>query len=355
MANNNNNNSPPTTWRDWLSVAQDEMSNEENPLGVLTGKPFSYFDALTRNFTGDINRFQVNLGQFHQNVVVTTGTGSKVKVLHGLFSVNVDPDAVGAALVIGIYGANRLAPFKSLSAPSAVLALNPPKRGNKSKEPEMLIPSIAEFERVEDAEEFAGLVGKVKDLGIENLAKLPNTHFIHPQVFIDIGGKRDWEASHLGYKLISLYKGPEGESDKIPNELQEIHQLLSFLWAVAKQYGTSVTLREIPETGEVASLLCNRRAEAITSRSTSSTSGQGPSPEEAMNDSKRLTEAMVLNLNKSSEAYVRQITKDETTIKSALSRLAPDQAALFNLLTAENFEVDGTPELNSFTKKLTES
>jgi hypothetical protein len=88
------------------------MSDEESPLEVLTGKPFSYFDALTRNFTGDMNRFQVNLGQFHQNFVVTTGTGSKVKVLHDLFSVNVDPDVVGAALVVGIYGANRLAPFK---------------------------------------------------------------------------------------------------------------------------------------------------------------------------------------------------------------------------------------------------
>jgi hypothetical protein len=63
---------------------------------------------------------------------------------------------------------------------------------------------------------------------------------------------------------------------------------------------------------------------------------------------------MVLNLNKSSEAYVRQITKDETT-KSALSRLVPDQAALFNLLTAENFEIEGAPELNAFTTKLTES
>jgi hypothetical protein len=41
----------------------------------------------------DSSKFQVNLGQFPQNfAVVTTGTGSKVKVLHGLFSVNLDPE-----------------------------------------------------------------------------------------------------------------------------------------------------------------------------------------------------------------------------------------------------------------------
>jgi hypothetical protein len=58
---------------------------------------------------------------------------------------------------------------------------------------------------------------------------------------------------------------------------------------------------------------------------------------------------MILNLTKLSEAYVRQITKDESS-KSALSHLAPDQAALFNLLASENFDV-----LNEFTTKLTES
>jgi hypothetical protein len=119
-----------------------------------------------------------------------------------------------------------------------------------------------------------------------------------------------------------------------------------------QQLGTAVTLREIPESGEVT-VLCDRKA-TILSNSPTHGNMNAPGLGEAMNDSMRLTEAMVLNLNKSLEAYVQQITKDETT-KSALSRLAPDQAALFNLLTAENFEVDGTPELNAFTTKLTES
>jgi hypothetical protein len=58
---------------------------------------------------------------------------------------------------------------------------------------------------------------------------------------------------------------------------------------------------------------------------------------------------MVLNLNKVSDAYIRQITKDDS-MKSALSRLAPNhQASLLNLLTSENFEVDGTPDLHTFS------
>jgi hypothetical protein len=137
-----------------------------------------------------------------------------------------------------------------------------------------------------------------------------------------------------------------------------VYQLLIFLWAAAKQLGTPVTLQEIPESGVITSL-CDRKALALeagarTGPTSSGSSGIiGPTAEASMLESQRLTTAMVVNLNKSSEAYVRQITKDEST-KSALSRLAPDQAALFHLLTAENFETDGTPELNSFTA-ITES
>jgi hypothetical protein len=63
---------------------------------------------------------------------------------------------------------------------------------------------------------------------------------------------------------------------------------------------------------------------------------------------------MAVNLEKSSEACVLQISKDDST-KSALLRLAPDQASLFRLLTADDFDVDGTPELNDFARKLTEN
>jgi hypothetical protein len=76
----------------------------------------------------------------------------------------------------------------------------------------------------------------------------------------------------------------------------------------------------------------------------------------ALLKSQKLTDAMMANLNKLSEAHVLQINKDDST-KSALSRLGPDQASLFlHLLTANSFEmVDGVPELNEFTTKLTKS
>jgi hypothetical protein len=136
-------------------------------------------------------------------------------------------------------------------------------------------------------------------VGVSRLSKLPNAHFIHPQVFVDIGGKGEWKASHLGFKLISLYTE---EGDEISEKLQGIYQLLTFLWAEAKQFGTPVTLRETPESGEVTAL-CDRKA-AILSNSSTHGNMNAPGLGEAMNDSKCLTEAMVLNLNKSSEAYV---------------------------------------------------
>ena len=68
----------------------------------------------------------------------------------------------------------------------------------------------------------------------------------------------------------------------------------------------------------------------------------------------KTTAAMILNLTKLSKAYVRQITKDDST-KSALSCLALNQAVLFNLLTADDFNVDGTLNLNAFMTKLIKS
>jgi hypothetical protein len=74
----------------------------------------------------------------------------------------------------------------------------------------------------------------------------------------------------------------------------------------------------------------------------------------AILESQRLVDAMAVNQEKSSEACVLQISKDDST-KSALLRLAPDQASLFRLLTADDFDIDGTPELNDFARKLTEN
>jgi hypothetical protein len=355
-SNNNDNNEDPTAPVDWLSVTQKELDDASSPLGMLKGKPFSYFNVLTRNFVGNPNLFQANLGQFPQNFLVVTGPGSKVRIIHSLFSVNADPDSASSAIVVGIYGANKVAPFKTITAASAVLALTPQTRrggGSKKDQEPIRIPSIEQFAEAESEEDFGDLVGRAEGEEVEVLGSYPSSHFLHPQIFADIEGKREWEAIALGIKLITLYENDDEEG--IPTKLRGIHQLLAFLWAAGKQWGSPVTLREIPETGEVVSL-CSRKATALEDRRSAAgprTGGTAPTGE-AMEQSHRLTEAMVLNLNKSSEAYVRQITKDDTT-KSALSRLAPDQAALFSLLTAPNFETDGTPDLNAFTSKLTES
>jgi hypothetical protein len=133
--NNNNNNNETAFAKDWLSLTQKEMEDEASPLRILNEKPFSYFDALARNFTGNATLFQVNLAQFPQNFVVTTGTAFKVRILHSLFSANTNanananananPDTAASAIVVGVFGTNKVAPFKSITAASAVLALTP--------------------------------------------------------------------------------------------------------------------------------------------------------------------------------------------------------------------------------------
>jgi hypothetical protein len=270
--NNNDNNDPPMGPKDWLGITIAEMKDEASPLGMIKDKPFNYFDFLTRNFVGNPNLFQVNLGQFPQNFLVVTGPTATVRIVHILISVNANPDsAASTGTVVGRFGTNKITPFKAMTATSAVLALTPPRRSSNKKEPEVLLPSIKQFKEVTGADEFAGIVGDAEGMPVNHLSKFPNAHFLHPQVFVDIEGKREWEAGKLGYHIISLYKGtPNDEDDSededdeggneenegrgLPKKLVEVDQLLIFLWAAAKQCGSSVTLREIPEVGEVTAL-----------------------------------------------------------------------------------------------------
>jgi hypothetical protein len=124
------NNENPTAPSDWISVTKKELNNATTttPLEMLKEKALFYFDALTRNFVGNPNLFQANLGQFPQNFMKATGPGSKVRILHSLFCINANPDSISSAIVVGIYGANKVAPFKTITAASVVQALNHPTR-----------------------------------------------------------------------------------------------------------------------------------------------------------------------------------------------------------------------------------
>ena len=69
MANNNNDTGLGTNL-DWIGVIKKDMDDASSPLGMLRKEPLSYFDALTRNFLQDSQRFQVKLRQFPHNFLV---------------------------------------------------------------------------------------------------------------------------------------------------------------------------------------------------------------------------------------------------------------------------------------------
>jgi hypothetical protein len=88
-------------------------------------------------------------------------------------------------------------------ATGAVQALVPPRHSSKKNEPGLHIPSKIQFS-LWGAPKSSRTWSERSPKVVDELAKLPNAHFIHPQVFVDIEGKREWEASKLGYKLITL-------------------------------------------------------------------------------------------------------------------------------------------------------
>ena len=120
--------------------------------------------------------------------MVTVGSSTKeVRIIHSLFSVNTGPDSDAPSTVARIYGVNKVAPFKT-TASGAIQAR---------------LPSSIQFSIVTITEQFREMVGDEDGKEIDELAKLLSSHLVHPQVFLDLEGKREWEASDLGFKLIS--------------------------------------------------------------------------------------------------------------------------------------------------------
>ena len=79
-----------------------------------------------------------------------------------------------------------------------------------------------------NAKEFKELAGHDKGKPKDELGKLPCLHLIRSQVCIDLEGRREWEASNLWYKLISLYEekdeeASDTEDDKGPRNIEGIH------------------------------------------------------------------------------------------------------------------------------------
>jgi hypothetical protein len=192
----------------------------------------------------------------------------------------------------------------------------PARRSAKKGDTEPLMPGIKQFSAARSPEEFRDVIGDPDGRVISHLAKIPNSHLIHPQVSIDIEGKREWEASDLGYKLVTLYakRGEEEEDDADANNnddddndregegeeegsrtIDGVCQLLLFLWAAAKQCGNPVTLKEIPEDGIVTSF-CEKKAQT-TSVGELSATGAVPTVAQgsAILESQRLVDAMAVS------------------------------------------------------------
>jgi hypothetical protein len=67
-------------------------------------------------------------------------------MLHSLFSVNANPEVAASETVLGIYGVNRTAPFKTPTAASAILALNTPPRHGGKKDSEPFYPASSNLQ-----------------------------------------------------------------------------------------------------------------------------------------------------------------------------------------------------------------
>jgi hypothetical protein len=163
-----------------------------------------------------------------------------------------------------------------------------------------------------------------------SLGKYPAPTSSTPQIFMDIRGEGIWEKT-ANARLPNSSSTKRGDGEGMP--IAQRNPSAPRLPLGSGQMGNPVT-GNTPESGEVNPLQARRRR-PWTGEGRGQGAGRG-SLRRRVEQSHRLTEAMVLNLNSASEAYVPD-HKDDTT-KSALSRLSHQTDALLALLTAETLK-----------------
>ena len=180
--------------------------------------------------------------------------GNRVNLVHNCFKASMDnPD--DAAHVFGILGSRRSSPFKCINVGQAVRHQEPPRATRSEERKETLAPSMREFAKCKNADEFRDSVSEPGEGGYSNeaLGKFPSSCFVHRSVFEAFGKEGSMRAGELAMRSIkSQNLAQENEVDPIKKEEEggyskKGENLLLFLWSVENHRMSKVSLKDPPD------------------------------------------------------------------------------------------------------------
>jgi hypothetical protein len=345
----------PTTFNSWLDFYEYKKSIP-GILKTIEEKEISIFDTMTRGYLQKPERFVVNVGSHANNFIMLPTTQSSVLLFHHAFLLSHLPE--DPPEVFGILGSRRFLPFKQIATLDSVTnAMTLPTFATRRNK--LTIPTIIQFLEISDSREFENLEGSDGE-PITEIEKLPNSHWVHPAIYMVLNGVRLITAADAATSIIRVLKaeaepdegdGSKNENRPVTQNARNAQSLLVFLWAVAKGYSRSVQLIDPPDSN----FICDRFSyilEELDPKSDGSNQANtgGAAAQTIQATDPTLMAALLQNVNAMTTQTLQSVEREEKK-KSMLSRLTPEAESLFTLLSATDW-TDRKPCMNEFTKKL---
>ena len=221
-------------WTDFFSAKGGGILQD------LFDQPFEANDDVTFSYLLDGQGLMDSADTYPYNWLLVPGPGKTILLFHSCFATT--------GKLVGINGCRSTAPFKAIriAAASASITVPPTIRGN----PDPTLPTLEQFLNVSEEEDFSNLVGNSKN-PISDLARHPNSFWMHPSLFLTVSGPQSVRAAELASLiLLSIEEGRSGDLEAPTEDEIGIYNLLLFLWAVEKRWTTPVVVQDSLDTQE---------------------------------------------------------------------------------------------------------
>ena len=302
----------PSSWVLWYN----ELKSKAGPFHDFAAGELSELDSVPLSYVGDPRAFGATVATTSEDLVfiMVPGHAKRVNILHQCFAHSEKPG--GEASVVGLWGPNAQAQFRSITSKTAVQTINLPTTTRGTSHPR--VPTMEQFLKVNNAGEFASLEGDEGGDEATVLEMCPNSLWLHPAFYFLVEGTRGGRAADLAMEILQNLDGWfEGSEDA--EELKAgAARTLEFLWAVEKGFTTAVAFGD-PDESPGLDLKCRRVLNKIFHDAAPDSSSR-PAPR-ADSDLSELNSNLIENIHLLSEEALKAANRKDQ--KTLLGRLDP--------------------------------
>ena len=347
---------------------------ENGTFGATTEQEVSFFDAMTDQYVGNVDKLKLNISSFPWNFILVPGPRRTIQLIHRCFIVALNP--AEDAMIIGISGnLTGSSSFKEIPAAIMTRPLKPPLLGTRRGDSNTpTIPLITTFLACGTEGDFSSLDGGTDGDSLAELADRPNSIWIHPSIAGYLRHVKTMKAETAALRIITALNSPDNDQvDDDPSgtlsheetrkkEADQSHHLLVFLWAVSKGWATPTPLNDCPDQDIISSRCTELFSELMRGPNEQDQVPAilPPSPvgvarpqefgQQNLTENPALLPALIQNLQ-AMTASVLQASEIESGKRSMAAKLSPLAVSLLSLASASNWK-DYHPVTNTFMGKL---